>query len=145
MTVIDIHARRDQACDQQPPVIPEAGATAGAEEVLWADPRELIIGDNGRTRWRCCDRRGDRHRPAHLAPRKSRAGGLLRATALLGYSLSDVEMLVAAADKAERDASDTPGDDPTKRFISRARTTRPSTAVAGTPSVSKLPVGSSAA
>jgi ParB family chromosome partitioning protein len=57
MTVMDIHARRDHGCGQQPlPVAPETGADAGAEEVLWVDPRELIIGDN--VRWDAALNRG---------------------------------------------------------------------------------------
>jgi hypothetical protein len=46
MTVIDIHARRDHGCEQQPPVLTETPADAGPEEARWVDPRELIIGDN---------------------------------------------------------------------------------------------------
>ena len=47
MTVTEIPAPRDQATEQQPPVA-ETTADAGSEEILWVDPRELIIGDNVR-------------------------------------------------------------------------------------------------
>src|SRR6476646_127096 len=47
MTVTEIPAPREQACEEQPPVA-ETTTDAGAEEVLWVDPRELIIGDNVR-------------------------------------------------------------------------------------------------
>jgi hypothetical protein len=50
MTVIDIYARRDHGCEQPPPVVPETPADAGAEEVLWVDPRELIIREETRRR-----------------------------------------------------------------------------------------------
>lgn len=46
MTATEIPAPRDQATEQRPPVVAET--TAGAEELLWVDPRELIIGDNVR-------------------------------------------------------------------------------------------------
>ena len=47
MTVTEIPAPRDQATEQQPPDA-ETTADAGSEEILWVDPRELIIGDNVR-------------------------------------------------------------------------------------------------
>jgi ParB family chromosome partitioning protein len=50
MTVIDIYARRDHGCEQPPPVVPKTPADAGAEEVLWVDPRELIIREETRRR-----------------------------------------------------------------------------------------------
>jgi ParB family chromosome partitioning protein len=48
MTVTEIPPPRDQATEQQPPVVAETTTDAGAEEILWVDPRELIIGDNVR-------------------------------------------------------------------------------------------------
>jgi ParB family chromosome partitioning protein len=48
MTVTEIPAPRDQACEQQSSVAAETPSDVGADDVLWVDPQELIIGDNVR-------------------------------------------------------------------------------------------------